>query len=529
MYWIKFINGQQEAEITIEFEAEVFSKAIKKVYDKHKARVSIPGFRRGKAPLKMLINFLGKKALEGEAVQDILPDQMLEILIKERIELVEYKSWEIKESRPDGSVVVFVLISIIPKANISDYKNLSYVELEVPEVTEESIKLEIDKELDKNSRVTSVEREIREGDLVNIDYFGLINGKSFENGEKKGYEIEMGKHQVIAAVENALYRRSAGDKFDMNATFPDDYHVKNIAGKTAEFRIIINKVYEKDSSEFNDDFVQDTSEFNTTEEYIEDLRKRLNEERDKKLKKHAEFEIKKKLLGKIDLEIPDEAINNRIDDMIIRFQNDIRRDIGISFEEYLRYTNQDIGIVREIYRKDAENEIKLRAGLYRIAELENLFLKDEDREQEVLRMVDNNETRANKLLREIRKDKYKLWGVTRDIEMQRALDFVVANAVIKEKSEEDENQESDNYEDEDQWRIKEIAPNEDFEDKLLLEENKEDSENQEGNINKKEDSENPEENVNKKEDNENQEENVGEKKDSENQEDNVNNNHEDEN
>ena len=301
------------------------------------------------------------------------------------------------------------------------------------EVTAEDIDREIDRVRERNSRIVTVEdRAAENGDMVNIDFDGYVDGKQFDGGKAENYELTLGAGQFIPGFEDQVVGHNIGEEFDVNVTFPEDYHAEELKGKAAVFKIKLHEIKKKELPTVDDEFVKDVSEFDTLDEYRKDIENRLQSQKEKAADNDVENQLVDAIIEKVQAEIPDEMVENEVDEIINAFAYRLQSQ-GLKLETYLKYTGQTTDDLRVQYKPQAERQVKVRLGLEKIAELENLKPTEEETEAEYQKLAD-----AYGMPLENVKNLVTVEGINGDIQNQKAIDLVKENAVVVEKKAEEQ-------------------------------------------------------------------------------------------
>ena len=422
-------NGS--AKVTVEIAKDEFQTALDKAYAKIRKDIMIPGFRKGKAPRKFVERMYGSQVFYEDAVSEIFPDIYEAAIIKQELKAVGQPSVTDMQTPEDGSVVLTVSTELYPEVTLGEYKGI-----EVPKETVSISKAEVDAELsrmqERNARIETVDREAKTGDTVVLDFEGFVDGKPFDGGKADNYELTLGAGQFIPGFEDQVVGHSVGDEFDVNVTFPEDYHAEELKGKPAVFKIKLHEIKAKELPTVDDEFAKDVSEFDTLDEYKQDIEKHLKEQREKAADNDVENQLVEAIIEKVQAEIPDEMVENEVDEIINSFAYRLQSQ-GLKLETYLKYTGQTTDDLRVQYKPQAERQVKVRLGLEKIAELEGLKPTEEETEAEYQKLAD-----AYGMPLESVKNLVTVEGINGDIQNQKAIDLVKANAVVVEKKAEEE-------------------------------------------------------------------------------------------
>lgn len=411
-------------QLEVAVDADTFEKAVDRAYHKESKKITIPGFRRGKAPRKFIEKYYGEKVFYDDAINDVYPGALDEAIEEAKLEMIEDKVDFDLVSADKNGLVFKATITTRPEAEIDGYKGLA-VEKKSTEVTDEDVENEIKKVQERNSRMVTVEdREAQKGDITVIDFDGTVDGKQFEGGKAENYSLSLGAGQFIPGFEDQVVGHKSGDEFDINVKFPEDYQAKDLAGKDAVFHIVLHEIKKKELPAVDDDFVKDVSEFNTLDEYRADLRENLKKAREAEAKDDVDNKLIDKLVELVKAEIPEAMYENRINDDIREFGYRLQSQ-GMNVESYMKYTGKDKDSIRKEFRPQAERQVKLRLGLEAIAKKEEIQPSEEDIDREYQKIADEYKMEADKVRKLIRKE-----DLSKDISVEKAFDLVRDKAII---------------------------------------------------------------------------------------------------
>lgn len=420
-------------KITFSVDAGKFEEGMNYSYNKNKKRINVQGFRQGKAPRRIIEVQYGKEIFYDDAINYVLPEAYEKAAKESNLDIVSKPDIDVKEISDTDGVTFTAEVYIKPEVKIENYKGVKCKKVEVS-VSDEQIQSEIDKAREKNSRMVQVaDRAIQEKDLAVIDFKGFIDGIPFEGGEGKDYELQIGSHTFIDNFEEQLIGKNIGDDVEVNVTFPEEYGKKELAGKPAQFKVEIKDIKFKELPELNDDFVQDVSEFNTVDEYKNDISAKLLEVKKKEAENTKQEEVLGKLIDLAEMNVPQAMIEMEIDNKINDFKNNITRQ-GLSIDMYLQYMGQSMENMREAYRIVSEKQVKGRLVLEAIAEKENFPITEEEVDAEVKRIAQAYGMEEEKLKSVIKDEERK--NLENDLKVQKALSLVMDNAVEEEEEKE---------------------------------------------------------------------------------------------
>ena len=427
----------------VDIDHETFEGALDRAYQKRKNNINVQGFRKGKAPRKVIESMYGKEIFYDDAINDVLPDEYKKAAEKflsgndgtEEIETVGNPDFELVSISDDEGVKLRAKLILRPEGEIDNYKGLEYVEVENIALNEEDVNKIIEEERNKNARIMTVARPIETGDVVNLNCQGYINGKAFEAGKAENYDLVIGSKTFIDTFEQQLIGASAGDDVEVNVVFPEKYHVEELSSKPALFKVKINRVSKRELPELNDEFAQEVSEFDTFEEYKNDIKNKL-EERNKQAKKDEELnQLLDVLAENVVVDIPKVMLDAVKENMLMNFERNLQNR-GLNLKSYLTYANKTREALLESYNDEAEKQLKIRLALEAIVRKENIIVSDEDVENEIKKLINQTgmvRERFESLLNEQERKNMK-----KDIAVQKAGDLVYDNAIAK-KEKKDEN------------------------------------------------------------------------------------------
>lgn len=412
--------------IEVKFSAEEFDSAVNVVYNKQKSKITIPGFRKGKATRKMIETHYGANVFYEDAVNSLYNDKIEEIIEKTGLEVVNIENTEVTEVSKENGVSIKADIITKPVVEISDYKGIE-VKKTVKTVTDEDVNKEIDKLRDRVSRMVSVEdRAVQEGDTAVIDFEGFADGVAFEGGKGEKFPLEIGSHTFIPGFEDQIIGKNLNEEFDVNVTFPEDYQAENLKGKPAVFKCKLHEIKAKELPELDDDLVKDVSDKDTVDELKADIREKLAERFKTEAEDKCEADMMDAIIEKLNADIPQVMYERRIDEIAREWSARSRISIG----DYLKYTGLTIEQFRANFREPAERQVKLRLALEKISELENLEVLSEDVESEYKKLAEEYNMEVENVKNAIPEK-----TLTLDIKIEKAIDFVKDNAKIEEVTE----------------------------------------------------------------------------------------------
>ena len=413
------------AKLTIEVPAEELEKAMQNAYLRAKNRITIPGFRKGKAPRKMIEQMYGKGIFLEDAANALIPEQYSKALEECDLEIVSQPEIDVTQIEPGKAFIFTAEVAVKPEVTLGEYKGLEVPKSET-EVTDEEIEAELKKEQEKNSRTITVEdRGAENGDIATIDFEGFVDGTAFEGGKGTDYPLTLGSGSFIPGFEDQLVGAKAGDHVEVNVTFPEEYQSKDLAGKAAVFQCDVKKVETKELPELDDDFAQDVSEFDTLAEYKEDIKKNLAERKEKEARTAKENAAVDKAIENAQMEIPDAMIETQISQMLDDFSRRMQSQ-GLTMEQYMQFTGMTADKMREEMKPQALKRIQTRLVLEKIAETENIQPSEEEVNEEIGKMAEMYKMEADKL-KELLGDR-ELEQMKKDMAVQKAVTLVADEA-----------------------------------------------------------------------------------------------------
>ena len=413
------------AKLTIEAPADEFEKAVEKSYQKNKNRMSVPGFRKGKVPRKMLEKMYGAQIFFEDAINDLIPEvYSREVTAAEDLEIVSQPKIEVTQAEAGQSFIFTAEVALKPAVELGQYKGLA-VEKDSVEVTDEDVAAELEKVRKENSRTISVEdRAVEDGDIATIDFEGFIDGEAFEGGKGTDYPLTIGSHSFIDTFEEQLVGKNLNEEVEVNVTFPEDYQAKELAGKPAMFKVTVKELKKVELPEADDDFAQDVSEFDTLEEYKNDIRTKLTEQKETEAKNALEDKAVAAVVEGAKMDIPEPMIDLQVRQMAENFARRLQSQ-GISWEQYCQFTGMTTDKLFEQMRPQALKTIQSRLVLEAVAAAENIIASEEDFAAEIDKMAEAYKMEADKI-KEMMGEEEKN-SIMKDLAVTKAAEFIVAN------------------------------------------------------------------------------------------------------
>lgn len=424
---LKECTKKEEAnsyELTVSVDGETFEKAINAVYKKQVKKINVQGFRKGKAPKRIIEKMYGTEVFYDDAMQDCYPDALYDAAKEADVKIVAVESLEALEAGKEGFTFKATIV-VEPTMEIKDYKGLE-IEKKSTEVTDELVNEELDKVRERNSRMVTVEdRPAQNGDTAVIDFEGFVDGEAFEGGKAENYNLSLGSGNFIPGFEEQIVGHSTGEEFSINVKFPDEYQAEELKGKDAEFKINLHEIKAKELPEVDDEFVQDVSDKETVDEYKAELKETVANRLKDEAEKDVDDQIADKLIDLLEGEIPEAMFDNQANDMVRDFEMRLRSQ-GMDMQTYMQYMGMDVNALKDMYRKDAEKRVKLRLALQTIADKENVEVTEADLDDEYSKMAEAYKMDVEKVKAAVPAD-----SLTEDVRVQKALDIVKNTANIK--------------------------------------------------------------------------------------------------
>lgn len=412
--------------IEFSFTAEEFENAISAAYNKRKKSITVPGFRKGKAPRKVIEAQYGENVFYDDAVNSLYNQNIVAVIDKTGLDVVDVENTEVVEVSKENGVKFKADIITKPVVEISDYKGLE-VKKTTKNVDDAAVDAEVEKVRNRNARSISVEdRAAQIGDTAVIDFEGFLDGVAFEGGKGEKFPLELGSGSFIPGFEEQVAGKNIGDDFDVNVTFPEHYQAENLAGKPAVFKCKLHEIKGKELPNVDDEFVKDVSEFDTLDEYKADIKSKLEKAAADEASTNLDNALVDAVIGKMKAEVPQVMYQRRIDEIVREWSARNR----ISVEDYLKYTGVTMDQFRANFTEVAKRQVDLRLALEKIAELENITVSDEDVEKEYADMAEQYKMEADKIKAAVPAD-----AIKNDLKIEKALDLVRDSAKIEEVTE----------------------------------------------------------------------------------------------
>ena len=414
------------AKLTIEVAAEEVEKAIQAAYLKEKGKISMPGFRKGKVPRKMIEKMYGEAVFYEDAANTLIQENYPAAVEESGIDIVSRPTIDVVQIESGKPFIFTAEVAVRPEVKLGKYLGVQVTKIDTS-VSDEEVEAAVEKERNNNARtVTVTDRPIANGDTAVIDFEGFVDGVAFEGGKGENHPLEIGSHSFIDTFEDQLVGKNAGDEVEVNVTFPEKYQAADLAGKPAMFKVKIHEVKCKELPELNDEFAQDVSEFDTLEEYKADVKKHLEVEKENEAKKTKEDEAIQKIIDKSTMEIPEAMIETQTRQMLDDFARRMQSQ-GLTMEQYFQFTGLSEEKMMEELKPQAEKRIRTRLVLEAIVAAENIEVSDERLDEELAKMAESYKMEVEKLKEFMGENEKK--QMKEDIAVQDAVTLIVDASV----------------------------------------------------------------------------------------------------
>lgn len=427
----KLEKNQHELQFSI--DAASFNDAIAKAYKREAGKYSIPGFRKGKAPRHMIEKMYGEDVFQYSAVNDLFPAEYDKAVEASGIEPVDRPEVDIVSMNTEDGVVLKAVVTVKPEMKVGNYIGLK-AEKAANTVEDAAVDAEVNRLRERNARLVAREGKAQDGDITDIDFEGFVDGEAFDGGKGEHFSLTLGSGQFIPGFEEQIVGHEAGEEFDVNVTFPEDYHAKELAGKAAVFKVKLNEVQYKELPVADDEFAKDVSEYDTLDEFKASIRKNMEEAAEKQAELEVENALVDQLVATLEGDIPPVMIETRIDEMVRDFDYRLSQQ-GLRLADYLKYIGGDEAKFREGFKEQAEKQVKMRLALEAVAKAENIEASEEDFENEVKRIADTYKMEVEKVRSII-----PVAEVKKDLAVNKAIDFIKSKAEITAKKAEEKSE-----------------------------------------------------------------------------------------
>ncbi len=413
------------AEIKFSIPGTEFQAEVTKVFRKKSADITIPGFRKGKAPRNMIEKMYGKGFFYEDAINNLLPTEYPLAVEASGVEVVDSPEIDIEEIT-DEQVVIIANVAIKPEVTVDEYKGIE-VTRKVEEVKPEEVEAELERVRQRNSRTIEItDRAAENGDITTIDYSGSVDGVKFEGGTAENQSLELGSGSFIPGFEEQVVGHSIGESFDITVKFPEEYHAAELAGKEAVFAIKLHGIKKVELPELDDEFARDVSEFDTLDEYKADIEAKIKNSKEAAADKEVEGQLIDALIERLHAEIPESMFVTETENFVRDYDSRLRMN-GLDMKTYFQYTGMTLEGLREQLRPQAERQVKTRLALEKIAELENVVVTEEEIEEEFKKLAEAYNLEVEKV-----KELVDAKDISRDLSVNKAVAIIKAEAKISE-------------------------------------------------------------------------------------------------
>lgn len=382
------LEKKEDSKVILEFTMpkDEFDKKLDQEFIKNAKYFSVPGFRKGKVPRAIVEKIYGENILDQNVVDDIVDDEYKKAVEENNLKPVSKPQLDVKQIGKDKDLVYTVTVFVRPEATVKQYKGLEIEKCD-REVTDKDVDKKLAEVQDKNSRVLTVEdRALQDKDIANIDFDGYIDDKPIEGGNDKGFDLTIGSKTFIPGFEDQLIGMKISETKEIKIKFPDDYQAKDLASKEAKFKVKLNSISYKQLPKLDDEFAKDVSEFTTLKDYKEDLKKKLQEQKTKKVESERQSKVIEKLIQNVEVKIPDDMIESQIDQNLEQFKSNLANQ-GMTIERYAQAVGSSVEDIRKQFRPSAENDVKLNLALEYIEKNEKIEITDQEIDKKIEELV----------------------------------------------------------------------------------------------------------------------------------------------
>lgn len=425
---MELIRNEKVADNTVELEfklsKEQFADALTKAFRKANADITVPGFRKGKAPRSVVEKMYGEEVFFNDAIDALLPEAYAQAVEQAGLEPVARPSVEVVSCSKEEGCTIKATVIVKPEVTVKEYKGLKATKANV-NVEDAQVEAELNHLRDRNSRLVDVtDRKAENGDTTNINFEGFVDGVAFEGGKGENFDLTLGSGQFIPGFEDQVAGHEIGEEFDVNVSFPEEYHAAELAGKPSVFKVKINSIKTKQLPDLDDEFAKDVSEFDTLDELKADIRKALETRANQEAELAVENTLVDAVVDSMEAIIPNEMVEARIDEMVRDFEGRMMQQ-GLQLDTYLKYTGMTMESFRKTFAEQADKQVKIRLALEKVAELENIVVSDEDVEAELQKIADTYKMKLEQVKSFIPANEIK-----KDLAINKAIDFIKENAEI---------------------------------------------------------------------------------------------------
>lgn len=425
---VEQLEEKNMVKLVIEATAEEFEVGLNTAYNKSKSKINVPGFRKGKAPRKIIEQLYGQEVFFEDAANAIIPDAYAKACIESELDIVSQPKISVTQLEKGKPFVFEAEVAVRPEVELGNYKGVEVSKVDT-EATDADVEEEIKKVAEQNSRTITVEdRAVKDGDMTVIDFEGFIDGEAFEGGKGENYPLTIGSHSFIDNFEDQIIGMNIGDEKEINVTFPEDYHAEELKGKPATFKVSVKEIKEKQLPDIDDDFAQDVSDFDTLDEYKADLKKKIAERKEAEAKKQKETEAIEKIVADSKMDIPQAMIDTQVTRMAEDFAQRLQQQ-GLSLEMYFKYTGLTAEKILDDMKPEAVKRIQNSLVLEAVAKAENIQVSDDEFNSELSKMAEMYKMEVDKIKEFMGESEEK--QMRDDIAIQKAVDLIVSSAVEK--------------------------------------------------------------------------------------------------
>ena len=425
---VEQLEEKNMVKLVIEATAEEFEAGLNTAYNKSKSKINVPGFRKGKAPRKIIEQLYGQEVFFEDAANAIIPDAYAKACIESELDIVSQPKISVTQLEKGKPFVFEAEVAVRPEVELGNYKGVEVSKVDT-EATDADVEEEIKKVAEQNSRTITVEdRAVKDGDMTVIDFEGFIDGEAFEGGKGENYPLTIGSHSFIDNFEDQIIGMNIGDEKEINVTFPEDYHAEELKGKPATFKVSVKEIKEKQLPDIDDDFAQDVSDFDTLDEYKADLKKKIAERKEAEAKRKKETEAIEKIVADSKMDIPQAMIDTQVTRMAEDFAQRLQQQ-GLSLEMYFKYTGLTAEKILDDMKPEAVKRIQNSLVLEAVAKAENIQVPDDEFNAELSKMAEMYKMEVDKIKEFMGESEEK--QMRDDIAIQKAVDLIVSSAVEK--------------------------------------------------------------------------------------------------
>ena len=427
-FTVENLEEKNMVKLVIESTAEEFEAGLNTAYNKNKSKISLPGFRKGKAPRKMIEKMYGAEVFYEDAANSIIPDAYAKAADECGLELVSQPKINVTQLEAGKPFIFEAVVATKPEVELGQYKSVEVTKADT-EATDADVEEELKRVQDQNSRTVAVtDRAVKDGDNTVIDFEGFVDGVAFEGGKGTDYPLTIGSHSFIDTFEDQIIGMNIGDEKEINVTFPEEYHVDDLKGKPAMFKVSVKEIKEKQLPELNDEFAQDVSDFDTIAEYKDDLKNKIADRKSREAKAKQEDEAIAKIIEDSKMDIPDAMVDTQVNRMVEDFAQRLQQQ-GLSVDQYFQYTGMTADKIMEEMKPEAVKRIQSRLVLEAVVKAENIETSDEDFEAELKKMAEAYKMELDQI-KEFMGD-YEKKQIKEDLAIQKAVDVIVGSVVEK--------------------------------------------------------------------------------------------------